>query len=134
MQPVVGEECASPIQGGDCLAFLDWHDGPMLTLYRVGGALVLVVWSDHDDVTSRWLAVRVSRERFDAFGDGAVTLAAMFSQPEDGNVVVIDGDVLSIIRCVRVTSAELPQDLLPGDEPLPRERWHERPKLDGDKT
>jgi hypothetical protein len=132
MPIVPGEACESPTHRGDCLAYLDWYDGPMLMLYREGDALYLVAWAGSDDTTHRWLAARVSRERFDAFGDGAITIAAMFSQPEDGNLIVLDAHCGATFRCVRVKASELPADLLPGDVAFPRSQWHEQPKLDGD--
>ena len=134
MPIVPGEACDNPIESSVERAILDWYDGPLLTLHVVGTSLYLVVWDDSDDTTHRWLVARVSRERFEAFGDGTVTLSAMFSQPEDGNLIVLDAHCGATFRCVRVNASELPADLLPGDVAFPRSQWHEQPKLDGDET
>ena len=134
MAIVTGEPCDNPLDGSVERAILDWYDGPLLTLHGVGASLYLVAWADLDDNTHRWLVMRVSRERFDAFGDGAITFSALFSQPEDGHLYVLDGHGGKTFRCVRVQASDLPADLLPGAVPFPRSAWREQPKLDGDES
>lgn len=127
LPPRPGIDCADPTADGAHIANLDWYDGPLLVLTRVGAALYLVLWCDVDDETHRWLAVRISRDRLDAFGMGTVTLRSMFARPADGCVFVLDATADRTFGCSRARVDEIPADWFPGDVPHPRDEWHRQP-------
>ena len=126
LSPVPGEACASPIDDARYVADLIWHDGPFLSLVRLGDALYLVAWADMDDEKHRWLVVRLSRARYEALAAGSVTLERVFRDAEDGDVFVLDATAEKTFGCTRVRPETL-GDLLPGDVSRPRGEWHEQP-------
>ena len=127
MVPAPGVECANPIEHAERLACLDWYDGEILVLDRVNDALYMRVWTDSDDTTHRWLVVRVTQQRLDAFGDGAITLADVFRRPEDGYVFVLDAHDETTYRCTLARVTEVAVCNFPGNVAFPRSEWHEQP-------
>ena len=125
LPPIVGDPCASPLDGAQHIGDFAWYDGPLSSLFRDASGLLYVHWFDNDERVNRWGVVRISREHLDALGAGTITLRDVLTQPDAEAWVLdlgtADGRVAPI-ACAR--TATLPVDYLPdADSHLPRDDW-----------
>ena len=108
---------------------LEYYDGPCLLLQRSqAGQLYLAWWNDADESIDRWIYLPVSEQRLREILSGSVSALDALSNPEDGNLLVVDIDVGidSVIQTIVTTAGSLPQDSLPLewsklDIPMPEE-------------
>ena len=108
---------------------LEYYDGPRLLLQRSqAGQLYLAWWNDADESIDRWIYLPVSEQRLREILSGSVSALDALSNPEDGNLLVVDIDVGidSVIQTIVTTAGSLPQDSLPLewsklDIPMPEE-------------
>ncbi len=108
---------------------LEYYDGPRLLLQRSqAGQLYLAWWNDADESIDRWIYLPVSEQRLREILSGSVSALDALSNPEDGNLLVVDIDVGidSVIQAIVTTAGSLPQDSLPLewsklDIPMPEE-------------
>ena len=108
---------------------LEYYDGPCLLLQRSqAGQLYLAWWNDADESIDRWIYLPVSEQRLREILSGSVSALDALSNPEDGNLLVVDLDVGidSVIQTIVTTAGSLPQDSLPLewsklDIPMPEE-------------
>ena len=95
---------------------LEYYDGPRLLLQRSqAGQMYLAWWNDADESIDRWIYLPVSEPRLREILSGNVSALDALSNPEDGNLLVVDIDVGidSVIQTIVTTAASLPQDSLP---------------------
>ena len=95
---------------------LEYYDGPRLLLQRSqAGQLYLAWWNDADESIDRWIYLPVSEPRLREILSGSVSALDALSNPEDGNLLVVDIDVGvdSVNQTIVTTAASLPQDSLP---------------------
>ncbi len=95
---------------------LEYYDGPRLLLQRSqAGQLYLAWWNDADESIDRWIYLPVSEPRLREILSGSVSPLDALSNPEDGNLLVVDIDVGidSVNQTIVTTAASLPQDSLP---------------------
>ena len=95
---------------------LDYYDGPRLLLERgPDGQLYLVWWNDNDEYTERWICLPVSKPRLIAIFAGQIPPRTAMEQPEGGCLLVVDIDLETgvMVRAVKTTAADIPQESLP---------------------
>ncbi len=95
---------------------LEYYAGPRL-LFRKShaGQLFLAWWSDSDETIERWVSLPVSAERLRNILSGQIASLDGLSNPEDGNLIVVDKQIESnlVVAATLATVEALPSDALP---------------------
>lgn len=77
--------------------------------------MYLAFWNDADELIDRWIYLPVSEVRLQEILSGSVSVLEALSNPEDGNLVLVDVDVsgASVSQAISTTVECLPQESLP---------------------
>lgn len=125
-----GVACADPLDGAVEIGSIGYYDGPLTTVFRRGEAFLLATWAGGDNTAHRWMVLEMSRDRLRALGDGALTFRALLTEPESGEMCLVDHDGDKFLRSCRVVPADIDARFLPDPGvTFPREEWHDRAAL-----
>jgi len=95
---------------------LIYYDGPLLSHFQSNNnENYLFFWTDVDDTFNRWLVVRVSIERLQAYLNGKLSFYNIITEPNDNFVYKVDIDAdLNYHNVLMLFPEQIPQSYLPG--------------------
>lgn len=104
-----------PIKDLQKVSDLIYYDGPLLSHFQSGNnENYLFFWADVDDTFNRWLVVRVSIERLQAYLNGKLTFYNIITEPNDNFVYKVDIDAdLNYQNVLMLFPEQIPQSYLP---------------------
>lgn len=94
---------------------LIYYDGPLLSHFQSrNNENYLFFWTDVDDTFNRWLVVRVSIERLQAYLNGKLSFYEIITEPNDNFVYKVDIDSnLKYHNVLMLFPEQIPQSYLP---------------------
>lgn len=104
-----------PLQGLIKVSDLIFYDGPLLSHYKSHNEEnYLFYWVDSDELYNRWLLVRVTIERLQAYMHKLIPLYDLIKQPADGFLYKLDiSQNLNYENIIFLVPANIPSDYLP---------------------